>query len=202
MGVNLWLTVPTAGRDTLTDALAHTGIPPVQTVIVTTARGVKVSREYHVLADRGPINIHRWWNKGIDYAQANGATHVAVINDDAVLGDMTLKTLCAQLVITGATIASPGLPMHVTDPDPHRRRTINGGCWVLDLASGLRPDERYRWWYGDDDLDLRARRDHGGVLTAPVPFINMHANEQTFARPDLQALAVADRERWNARLVF
>jgi hypothetical protein len=36
-----------------------------------------------------------------------------------------------------------------------RPRSIVGSCWLLDLSSGLRPDESYRWWFGDDDLDGR-----------------------------------------------
>ena len=199
MAVNLWVTLPTAGRDTLQAALANTGVAADHTVIVTTAKGVKVSRDYHVVADRGPINIHRWWNRGIAYAEANGATHVAVINDDTLLHPMSLRALCDLLVLNEATIASPGAAAaHVTDPNLPGR-VLNGACWVLDLASGLRPDESYRWWYGDDDLDLRARRDHNGVLTYPVPFVNLHHTETTYASPALQALARADAERWRTR---
>lgn len=194
----LWVTIPSAGRATLAGAIDSSGIPRDRIVVVDTSGTVQVGG-CHVVRDDGPINIQRWWNVGLDYAQARGATHVAVINDDVRLGAGALDTLLDVLTRTGAALATPGGGGHVTDPRRERGRTLDGACWVLDLSTGLRPDERYRWWYGDDDLDHRARRDHGGVIAVPIPWRHLHHAEATMARPDLLALAQADRERWLAR---
>lgn len=195
---DLWVTIPSAGRATLTAAIDSTGVDRDHIVIVDTSGTVQADG-CHVVRDDGPINIQRWWRQGIDYAQALGATHVAVLNDDVELGHNALRDLLWGLQATGAAIASPGPPKHVTDPSRGRGRTINGACWVLDLATGLRADERYRWWYGDDDLDWRARRDHGGVVTVPVTWFHHHHAEATMQRRDLMALARADGERWRLR---
>ena len=192
---DLWVTIPSAGRATLTAAIDSTGVDRDHIVIVDTSGTVQADG-CHVVRDDGPINIQRWWRQGIDYAQALGATHVAVLNDDVELGHNALRDLLWGLQATGAAIASPGPPNHVTDPSKGRGRTINGACWVLDLATGLRPDERYRWWFGDDDLDWRARRDHGGVIALPIPYTHLRPNGYTSDNPALQALAAQDATRW------
>ena len=193
---DLRVTIPTAGRDTLAGAIETCGVDRDRIVIVATAGSVDAPG-CHVVEDFGEINIHRWWNAGIDYAQAHGATHVAVLNDDVHLGEGALSQLLDG--IGTAAIATPGIAGHVTDPDRDRRRTIDGACWVLDLESGLRPDEGYRWWYGDDDLDYRARRDHGGVIALLVQWEHLHPNQQTSTRADLQALTHHDAARWRSR---
>lgn len=188
------MTIPTADRDTLTAAIDSTGVPRERVVIVATADGVDAPG-CHVVEDFGEINIHRWWNTGIDYAQAHGATHVVVLNDDVIMDADTLPALLDALVGTGAAIASPGGGGLDTDPRRDRRATMNGACWLLDLSTGLRPDEGYRWWYGDNDLDLRARR-LSGVVSVGCYFEHPHANELTESSPHLQALAAADAKRW------
>lgn len=192
---DLWVTIPSAGRATLQGAIDTCGVPRDRIVIVDTSGTVQADG-CHVVRDDGPINIQRWWNAGIDRAQALGATHVAVLNDDIRLGPGALDTLLDALTRTGAAVATPGNMGHVTDPRRDRGRTIDGACWLLDLSTGLRPDEAYRWWYGDDDLDWRARRGHGGVMATPIPWRHLHHAEATMQRPDLMALARADGERW------
>lgn len=195
----LWVTIPTAGRDTLEAAVESCGVPRERIVIVKTAALVPVPFGCVVIEDYGPVNIHRWWNVGIDYAQAHGATHVAVLNDDALMGPASLWQLLEH--IGTAAIATPGGDFGLfTDPTTPPWRILNGSCWLLDLASGLRPDEGYRWWFGDDDLDRRARRDHGGIQTVPVEWEHLHATESTTDRPDLQDLAADDAARWHASL--
>ncbi len=191
---DIWVTIPTAGRRTLTAALSSSGIPGDRTVLVDTVGNVP-AHGCHRVVDLGEINIHRWWNVGLNHAAARGARYVAVLNDDVTVDETSLPLIVAAMGSTGAAIGSPGAPGHYTTPGP---RALNGACWVLDLEAGLRPDEGYRWWYGDDDLDERARREHGGVVTVPVPFAHSHHAVETFARPELRALAEVDRERWTS----
>jgi hypothetical protein len=76
---------------------------------------------------------------------------------------------------------------------------VCGYCWVLDLASDVRPDESYRWWYGDRDLDIQARR-AGGVAHVPAMVRHVHGNELTRENPELMKLTEADEdyffEKW------
>lgn len=196
---DIWVTVPTAGRATLEAAIDSTGVPRERVVVVATREGVVVPDGCRSLLDLDEINIHRWWNVGIRVCTAHGARYVAVINDDVRLDADTLPTLLGAMTATRAALATPGSAGHVTDPSPHLTRTLIGSCWLLDTETGLRPDERYRWWYGDDDLDLRARRDHGGIATADCHFEHLHPNELTATTPELIALTELDAQRWADR---
>lgn len=190
----VWVTVPTAGRDTLAAAIDSTGIPRDRTVIVKTAPDAALPDGCHVIEDLGDINIHRWWNTGMDYAEAYGATHVLVINDDVLLDTSTVPTLL-DAMDGRAAIGSPGAG-GIFEGDLPEWRVMNGACWLLDLATGLRADERYRWWYGDNDLDWRARTQHGGVASVRCYFQHLHANELTAASPELMRLTDDDNRTW------
>ncbi len=194
----LFMTLPTAGsHPELLDALVRDcGLPPDRIVIVATRPDVEVPRGCVRVEDLGPVNIQRWWNVGIDEAVQRGATAVAVVNDDLSLEPSTLPRLHEALVATGAAIASPSRPprrdrLHRGVRVPYAPR-IWGCLWVLDVASGLRPDERYVWWYGDCDLDIRARRDYGGVVSVDVPYAHLHSGEGTGKSSALTALAERD----------
>lgn len=192
----VWVTVPTRGRETLVEAIDSTGVPRDRTVIVVTTPGVAAPEGCHVVEDFGEINIHRWWNAGIDYAAERGATHVLVINDDVVLNPgTTVRALLDEM--SSAAIASPGAGGVIQGWD-FTSRVMDGSCWLLDLSTGLRPDEGFRWWYGDNDLDRRARRDYGGVASIRCDFMHTRPNHLTATSPELQALADRDRERWEA----
>lgn len=201
MTADVWVTVPTAGRATLKGAIDSTGVPRSRTFIIATAYDVWIPEGCLWDGDLGETNIHRWWNRGIDACVDRGARYVLVINDDVLLGEDTVPALLAAMQDTGATLATPGdvtEPTLVTDPDKYRGRTLVGSCWLLDTSHGLRPDEAYRWWYGDDDLDWRARRDHGGVVAVPCTFTHLHPNELTASTPRLADLTFADNQRWSA----
>lgn len=193
---DIWVTVPTAGRESLLPAIDGTGVPRERIVIVATAPDVAIPDGCLSLTDLGPVNIHRWWNAGIDAAVARGARYVAVINDDILVDENTLPTLLAQMQEHETTIASPGAPRVVRNGEKSMPMTILGSCWLLDTSHGLRPDERYRWWYGDNDLDWRARRDHRGIVTAPCYFHHLTPNQLTAHNPALLELTELDNRRW------
>jgi hypothetical protein len=149
-----------------------------------------------VVEDLGEINIQRWWNRGIDEAVQLGATVVAVLNDDVRIADDGLSSMYRALVESSATIASPTRPDW--GPGIHKGRLVPyrpvlwGACWLLDVSSPLRPDESYRWWYGDNDLDIRARRDYGGIVSVDVWFENANTGQSTSVSGELQDLADED----------
>lgn len=206
----LFMTVPTAGsRKHLLDALIDDcGLPRAQIVIVATKPGVELPEGVVVIEDFGKPNIQRWWGEGIAEAERRGATAVAVVNDDIRVSPNTLPELHDSLNQTGAAIASPSRPefrdgLHTRPLVPYEPR-LWGSLWVLRLDSGLRPDPRYVWWYGDNDLDIRARRDHGGVVLRNVEYEHLHPSEGTSSNPDLVAQTDRDAqtfERQYARML-
>lgn len=187
----LFLTIPTAGDRTqlLTDLIEGSGLPRDQVIVVATRPGVVVPGGVTIVEDLAPPNIQRWWNRGIDEAVGRGATVVAVSNDDVRLSQDTLLGLAEALRSTGAAIASPARPefplgLHRGRLVPYAPR-LWGSLWALRVDSGLRPDPRYVWWFGDNDLDIRARRDHGGVVLVDVPFEHIHPSVSTSQNPHL-----------------
>ena len=200
----LFMTVPTAGAhpELLADLIRDCGLPPERVVIVVTKPGVDLPEGVIRVESFGPPRIQHWWTLGIDEAQRRGATAVAVLNDDIRVQPATLARLHSELTGTCAAIASPSRPgirdgVHKRPLIPYEPR-LWGSIWVLNLATGLRPDERYVWWYGDNDLDLRARRHHGGVVLVPVEYEHVHPSTATFRSPELLAIAERDGQRFES----
>lgn len=196
--MTLALTVPTAGSrpQLLHSLIEDSGLPPEMCVVVATRPGLELPEGVTVVEDLGEVNIQRWWNVGIQAAVRMGADTVAVVNDDVAVGRGALTALASALHDSGAVIASPLRPG--VSAGLHRGRLLPyfprlwGSLWVLDASTSLRPDERYRWWYGDNDLDIRARRDYGGVVLVDVEYEHLHAGEGTGSSPQLQSLIKAD----------
>lgn len=192
------MTVPTAGShpELLHNLIQDCGLPLENIVVVTTKEGVKLPHGVVEVVDLETPNIQRWWNSGIEEANRRGATVVAVVNDDIKVSPDTFPLLAKALKQTGATIASPsrppskdkkyGLPLTPYSP------RIWGCLWVLDATSTLRANEKYVWWYGDCDLDIRARRDFGGVVNVNVDFEHLHSGEGTAKSAALQAQSDKD----------
>lgn len=179
-----WIVVPTRGdHPDLLDGIAALGYP---TVVVRTA-DCPVPGGVLVVDDLGPPNIQRWWNAGLDAAQDCGATVAVVLNDDVSLGPDAVDRMVRQMRDADAWLCGAATEY------------MTGWCWALDLTSSLRPDERFRWFYGDNDLWLRAA--HEGRLTSvDVDHVHHHPNEATASSPDLTAITrddeVAFRLKW------
>ena len=200
----LFMTVPSAGAhpELLEALIRDCGLPMERIVVVETKPGVQLPDGVVRIECFGPPRIQHWWTLGIDEAERRGATAVAVLNDDIRLNSQTLPTLYAALQETGAAIASPSREqfrdgLHKRPLIPYEPR-LWGSIWILDLKTGMRPNERYVWWYGDNDLDIRARRDHGGVVLVPVEYEHVHPSTATFKSPELLAIAERDGQTFEA----
>ena len=194
----LFMTVPTAGShpELLSNLIRDCGLPPSQIVIVATRPNLSFPEGVIKVEDFGSINIQRWWNLGIAEAEKRGATTVAVLNDDMWVAGETFTELQEALALTGAAIASPHregerIGLNKGRLVPYTPK-IWGCLWMLNLASGLRPNEEYQWWFGDNDLDIRARRDFGGVVTRKVRYEHLHPGVGTGMNPVLAELATQD----------
>jgi hypothetical protein len=196
----LFMTIPTAGSHPalLNNLIQDCGLSYENIIIVSTRPGVTVPPGVVLIEDHGSPNIQRWWNRGIAEAQIRGATAVAVLNDDIRISSDTLHQLHSKLVSEGATIASPSRPptrdrLYKRPLVPYEPR-IWGCLWVLDLSSTLRPDERYVWWYGDSDLDIRARKYFRGVVNVNVDYEHLNPGVGTSQSPQLQVQSDRDAE--------
>lgn len=199
--MNPWLVVPTLGnRDaSLVPLLRDAGMPSV--VIWTGDVGMtsyvtqKLARAS--LRD-GSMNIQQWWNRGIDFAVRQGADVVVVVNDDVEAAPGALLEL-AGWIESGEGAAPmlvwPGTPEHAAG----RVTDITGWCFALD-PTRIRPDESFLWWWGDNDLELRAYAMGGpaGALGVKVPGIRHLRTDFRYDR-DVSDLIEADRVTFTRR---
>jgi hypothetical protein len=186
---DLWLTIPTGNRGQyLEDIVNNSNIPRDRIVIVNTDAN-KLLDGVHNLWDFNEVNIHRWWNKGINYAKERGAKYVAVLNDDLALEDNPLNTIANAMEETKSAIGFPY---------PHTGH-ICGYCYILNVETGLMPDESYRWWFGDNDLYLRAKN-LGGSVGVLAKVRHLHGNELTSINHKLLAQTEEDKKLFYSRL--
>lgn len=165
---DLWIVIPTANRHQyLPEIILNSLLPHNQIVLVRTAPGEEIP-DVHNIWDLDDFNIHRWWNKGINFAQEHGAKYVAVLNDDVWIEPGSLQAIVKGIEWSGADIGYPEPSLS----------DICGYAWVLRMSSSIRPDERFRWWFGDNDLRNQARLSNGTVsVTCNIK--HLHPNETT-----------------------
>lgn len=133
------------------------------------------------IEDFEEINIHRWWNKGIDYAEKHGAKYVAVLNDDLDFNDDFIEKICKFNYENKYSISQ-----------------VSGAAWLLDLESKLRADENLRWWYGDTKIFKQANELNGLGHYIPDYFKHFEPDNQTVGSQELMDLAAADGRYYNS----
>lgn len=201
----LFLTIPTAGAhpELLDGIIRNAGLPLEQIILVQTSPSARLPSHCTILRDFGPPNIQRWWNVGIQEAASRGGTVVAVMNDDCRIGVGALQTLLHSLESSGATIATP---VRRGEPVAHSRRlslpyrpVVQGSLWMLDLSATLRPDERFVWWFGDNDLYIRARRDFKGVVACDIEFEHIFSGDGTAKSESLTNAGRLDERTYESK---
>jgi len=139
-----------------------------------------------------PPHLYHMWNEGLaeiescTVARRTSAWDVAIFNDDAIIPAGWFDTVSTGLRTHGVAAASTGWNGHVTR-DRVLRVPGEGGfsarlCSWAFITRGelhLRADERFKWWYGDNDFDWTARQTAGVVLLPGPIVVNEHANSTT-----------------------
>ncbi len=154
---------------------------------------------YWVKDTARPINIHRWWNRGIDVGASSAKNAAVVVNDD-VEADPGALLMLADHVAQGASpavLAYPDEPEHAAP----RVTAITGYCFAINPRR-IRPSESFSWWYGDNDLELRAERYPEGVerCTQLRGRIRHLRTDWSYDRPnEVAPLIEADRELFRQR---
>lgn len=171
-----------------------------------------------VMLDIGPHpddwSLYRIWNRGVDDAIARGAEYICVLNDDVAILPGTLGVMEAFLRHWPKTS-----PFGVVYPD-YRRRTdqgvllgsptptvgtwgagaMSGFCFMFRADLGIRFDESYHLWYGDDAFEEAVRAK--GLLVAridglPIDHTPMGSTSQL--GDEAQVWIANDRRRWETR---
>lgn len=193
--MSTWLVVacPQSRADELERCLGSLQHDPERTTVVTALRhDVLVRPPYGTLAvdTEDDFSLARLWNLGLRHAYAQGATEVAVFASDVVGHPDSIPILAGLMRANGLSMAGPAwhntgsLILH---SDRTTELRVPGGCFMLAAEHGLLCDERYRWWFTDDDLEMAAR------AVAPVGIFG--GTGLSLSRPDT-GLDTPEKERW------
>lgn len=206
--------ITTHDRHEMLDALLESIPDDVTVIIVDNASNPPVSIEGVTVIryDAQPPNLSHAWNLGLRHARflANGRRHViAVLNDDIVLPNGWFEVLEAAVRSTGATIAHvdpaggwapvPVYSINYSAKQVPLSTRLTGWAFMVDGLRDIEADEQFQWWYGDDDLDWRARQMSGVVRVDYWPVTHLDADGSTNRSPALQAIAGEDRERFRRK---
>lgn len=130
-------------------------------------------------------NIHTWWNAGLDHC----GDKALVLNDDIIATSSMLQLMVDALETADVVYLAGHRVGHVTP--------LTGWCYGI-RPDKIRPDEQFGWWYGDDDLYLRAQRD--GLRITPVNSAIVHARGPVaFENPEHPAMVERDAALYHSR---
>jgi GT2 family glycosyltransferase len=158
-----------------------------------------------------PPNISTLWNVGLALADASAHAEqadrwdIAVLNSDVTVPPGWIDGLSTAMRSTTAVLAYPDQHggrhqiLHTKAEPVDLRTRITGYAYLLRGEAGLRLDETLAWWYGDDDLDWRAREQGGALLVPGLAVEHRCPNGSMYERPELKTQAGRDRETFKAK---
>lgn len=127
-----------------------------------------------------PPNLSRLWNIGIkaagilegwDGESSLDNFFIAILNDDVIVPPAWMYYATDNMTIHNASAACVtqfiARPTLKTNPPVSAFDRLTGWAFVLDGADGILANEDLRWWYGDNDIDMKARA-KGGTLLLPA----------------------------------
>lgn len=166
-----------------------------------------------VLVDTEPgINISRWWNRGLDWIQAQHKPgeeyEVLCLESDARLLPEALTVMRLVLREYDLAMVGPdryGVAAALVEinrelaPVPIEYR-IPGVSMLVAGELGLRFDEQFRWFYADDDFEWQHRRAKGtglvgGLTVDHGPSRPLEGERAEYAPVDLQRFIA----KWGSR---
>jgi len=155
MNEELWLIIPVGSRLKYIDNVVRDSqLTPDKIIIVKDKHTRNISGAIN-LERPNILNIQIWWQIGIDYAEVQGAQYVAILSDDVKILPGQLQRMLQELVQSKVAMISSKVSS----------KYGWGHAFIIDLKSGLRPDTRFSWYYGDYDLKYQAQR-KGGFRTS------------------------------------
>lgn len=158
-----------------------------------------------------PPNISTLWNVGLSLVDAGAHAadaeewDIAVLNSDVVVPPGWFDALSTAMRSTSAVLAYPDQHggqqqiLHTKAQPIDLLQRITGFAYMLRGEAGLRLDEDLAWWYGDDDLDWRAREQGGALLVPALAVEHRCPNGSMQERPELGEQAGRDRATFQAK---
>jgi GT2 family glycosyltransferase len=159
-----------------------------------------------ILEREGRGVIHKNWNEGWNIAAVKAAGepfNIAFLNNDIRVESEFLASL-SRALRSGPDI---GAVYPNFDDRPQARGILqstegiapdggmSGFAFMLRGEIGIRFDEAFRWWYGEQDLEIRVRRAGYRVCcVTDVRIRHLEPYRSTAENPDLAYLAARDRE--------
>lgn len=183
----VWIVVPVGEREKyLSNLLSTLSEYKDRIIFINNSQGYSTFDGVHHIEDFGPINIHRWWNLGIQYAKEMGAKYVAVINDDIIFNPSIILEMVEKMSDGVYEISSAMGNL--------------GAFWIIDTNSEIRADENMRWWCGDGDI-FRQAKISGKLLNYETEeLIHLEHNKQTSQDPFLILLGQQDLKYYRSKL--
>ena len=175
----IWIVIPVGQREKYIPQIL-TLLEEYKNRIVFVNNNADYSRYdgVHHVEDFLPINIHRWWNTGIQYAAEHGARYVAVLNDDIIFDPLIIEDMANKMNIGNYEVSSALGNL--------------GAFWVIDTNSDIRADENMRWWCGDGDIFRQAKIKNKLLNYETEKIIHLEHNLQTASSQFLTELGKND----------
>lgn len=151
-----------------------------------------------IIRDTTP-SIYRLWNRGADFLRELGCCDkVVFLNDDIHLlaaGSGWLERLVRPLYndywVTCPDHLGQQIPGQITDVrGTYRHGGMCGFAFAIDINKCPRFDERYHWWYGDDDFAFRVERAGGKI--GRVGGLHLHHDHSTTLNKENVASQIAE----------
>jgi hypothetical protein len=150
------------------------GVDPMQVVVIRDSEQ--------------PPNLSRLWNLGLDQiAMTSAPSHkVAILNDDTRIPPGWFDAVAEAMDRTGAAAgcSSPWegrltQELLKVTPDTDLMNRMVGWAFMLRGDAWVRADEKLRWWWGDTDMDWKARGLGGTVIIPTHRVDNLYPNAST-----------------------
>lgn len=153
-----------------------------------------------------PPNLSKLWNLGLNRVAKLAADEgverydVAVLNDDAVIPPWWFEQLGSAMREHRCVAAGYGpvdrIVVHREPGTTRLHERMPGWAFLLRGEVGIRADERFRWWCGDNDIDMQSRRAEGTLIHPRDEVKHYYPDQSTATRPELQALTGPDMARF------
>jgi hypothetical protein len=163
-----------------------------------------------------PPHLYRMYNAGMDavsqVVHSDRQWNVLLLNDDVVCPPGWAVSLERALRSgqPGSLAYTDRLGraelLRMTAPPANFMETATLWAAMVKGEEGLRYDEQFRWWYGDNDFDLRCRLDADGTIAVPGPMPDHRlAGNATSESVELSTIAnqhdaPAFNAKWSARM--
>ena len=168
------------------------------------------ARVYVMESETYGHHIYAAWNAGVELARAEGATEIAILNDDVAIKPRTLSLMAEALRadpalgivypdVAACWCVTPTIGDVVKTSGTWGAGGMTGFCFMFRADLGIPFDEGWGLWYGDDAFEEAVRASGmavGRVSGLPVRHAPMGSTSRDMGY--WQPIIEADRARWDA----